>query len=915
MKYRSYLLLFFLPLTTLAQPETPSLLRDVHMTEKRRYINPTIPALQTSADARIGLSHRQELMSDGSNRRRVAFRLLKPEKLRGAPFLNSDPGTTILDAENALAPESATFTFADNPLAPGEDHIGLCDASFNESSPVKNPRACGADDCYDLNIISAPRMSPGGPRRLQSAPVVVRVSNPKSANASIADVTFPRDRNGDPIVNLGATFDIQDFLEPMVAGGGRLLTFRQGRTHTIPPWTDSTGRRRTGELADMVYAVPDNIRLNADGDTIAGNFPACDVRQWTQLYPITHAPYDDTINDVFGFAMNDFRDPTGRVIEEGERLSSYPWMDKNADNMSFASYGLNLYNLGTGQPNNGRAPSCVPGTGCNNNRAGNLSSQNQGNFSGRMIMGLWTQGKMVLLDNLINNIDYNQGSADRDHRQLRLYSGAVQQIRIGNGRDNNRNEMPLSSSGNTSFLDTNEHRFNYFDFMTPVTPAETAWLMSSGRTTTEVPFDDYTNINSFLNVNMAQAVRVPRNNFFNNVSRTEVQNAGTSRRWNLPDVGRILGGGRIEPIANGGIKGKGFWLDGNGMGLRFVVPNQPRDVRNSSWHYSLFVDPRSASGNRTLLAFPNGGELRLSNNNNRILIVSANGNVESIDPRINIQQNSWTHIAVQVTPVGPNNRRSYDVETYVNGNRVNTFNANTPPIELTRAGSSSRNFDVGITQAGGTNDFNGWIDEVKIFAEEVNYEVACNRAAGTLVGVPAGSPARFRNMASNRVPADTHADITRILNSNGETSYPQYLCHQDYTGDLAAHRSNIPPALRSVADSINFPEGPLVYNAPRPDSTENQFCLSCHERNGQQGLDLGALSLRRNVNAIDDNRRQPLQPEPAVYGHIPRGWLGTNRPSVNMIATEAAPFLVDACVLNSNRSGGNNPSNCPNQTE
>ena len=60
---------------------------------------------------------------------------------------------------------------------------------------------------------------------------------------------------------------------------------------------------------------------------------------------------------------------------------------------------------------------------------------------------------------------------------------------------------------------------------------------------------------------------------------------------------------------------------------------------------------------------------------------------------------------------------------------------------------------------------------------------------------------------------------------------------------------------------------------PRPDSLNNQFCLSCHHENGKGGLDLPALQRNVDVLAKYDHRRQPMQPPAKVGGYLPINWL------------------------------------------
>lgn len=862
MKRLSFTLLIFTSIQVLALPETPSIMRDVHMTENQQYTRPTIPAFTSSADSRIAISHKGEFRNGP---RMVAFRLQVPEKIN-VPFIESPNGTEILASANSLVTAAATIPFGS--VAPGgSSHLGICDPTVDvDDTRRKNPYACnvngpnvnGENDCYDLFVVSARGPNANSERLLQSTEVTVRVQNPKTANARIVSVT-----NGVRVV--GTTpIAAPSFFEPNFPKDGRLLVFRQGN-HTFS-WPDSTGTMQTSR-ADTVYAVNDN----------PGNQTACDITQFTNTYPLSHAPYDTSINTRYGFAMQPFRDMLGQVIPEITNIPSYPWIDKDADNVSMATYGLNLYSN-----NSAYNAFCPNGITCGTN----TDSQNPTQLNGRVIMGLWTQGKMVMLDNLINNIDFNQAAPDSAHRDVRLYDGpnyASRHVRVGNGRDNatSLNNFPAGSMFNTTFLDSNEHRFNFLQSMTPVTPNDVVWLVSSGRGTSEVPFDDYTNVNSFINANMARAHDHITFTGFNRAIGNGMQNAATATRWNLPAMGTILGNARVEPVANGGIHGKGLWLDGNGDGLQFPIGAQPRGINSTSWYYSLFIDLRSTAGDKSLITYPDGSEIQLRDTGTIVFVNAANQDVHTVFIPASLRPvaGSWSHLGFQLS----NSNRT--VNTYVNGNRINNFTHSERLFRLTQG-----NLIVG--QSRNDNDLHGWVDNFKVFAENANFEVACNHANGTLVGVGDNAPAPWSDIA-NSVPNGIHTSITNILSANSEPTHNRYVCYNNYSADNAAHLQNIPSTLTSVRDSINFPEGPIIHNQPRPNSIANQFCLSCHTPTSLSGLHTDALVLRPNVFARDDERRQPMQPDPIVHGNIPVGWLDNGRP----FAARKGPFQIDRWLL------------------
>ena len=91
-----------------------------------------------------------------------------------------------------------------------------------------------------------------------------------------------------------------------------------------------------------------------------------------------------------------------------------------------------------------------------------------------------------------------------------------------------------------------------------------------------------------------------------------LQNAATSLRWNPPSYGLIDAyTARIEPVARGGVHGRGLWLSGTNE-VRWELPEQPRDVRDTDWYLGVFVDDRAQPDEaHALLTFPDGSGIWL----------------------------------------------------------------------------------------------------------------------------------------------------------------------------------------------------------------------------------------------------------------------------------------------------------------
>ncbi|MBU2886370.1 Ig-like domain-containing protein [Gilvimarinus agarilyticus] len=862
------LMLTFVTTAALAEPERPAIDRTIHMAEghvtdgsNRHWLNPYVPPLTTSKDGRIGLTHRPY--------RGVFFRLIKPENI-DVPFLESAPGMQIMSQHEYL---DEMRPDEDIPSRNTNGHMTLCDPSGDMSdNPLAapnranaNPYACGTngqDDCYDLTVISHLEN-----RHIGGTDVHVRVSNPKTVDAQIAEITVGETSESD------VSFTQGSFFEPSITGDGHLMVSRTDNANIA--WRHPSGGNRTTE-SDIVYYVNDN----------PDNFAACDVRQFTNRYPIGHAPYDDTINERYGFAMHPFETLDNRgnrlVLPDGFGFGTYPWIDKDGANITFTSIGGRLSSAGY-------PTRCPPEVQAN--YGGCSGGSENSPLNGRTLLGLWTRGKMVLLDNMINHMDNMEDVRETSHRDVLLYepgNGDDGYKRVGDTRSRDIYTMPNGNVPNSSFFDSNEHRFNYLQNMRPISPADVTWLMSTGRSTDEVVFDDYLNANGFIVSHMVQPLRI---NTQYNVKRAldgHIQNSATSPNWNKPNAGEIIGDGRVEIVANGGFTGKGYWLDGDNIGIEYSIPAQPQDVLSSPWYYSLFVDSRNNSGQRSLIQFPDGSEIRLQGSNQIVFVDNNGGEIHSVTSVSNIPLNGWTHLGFQLSD---SNRQ---IETYINGYKVDTFNTSNALFVLSPG-------TLSLGSSGNGNSFRGWIDDFKVFAETVNPEVACNHAKGTLAGLTSGAASSWQNIANGH-PNTSHQEVSSLLSSNGKSTFNRYVCYHDYSDDYAAHLQNIPQGLRSVREDINFPEGPLRQDRPRPESRQNAFCTSCHTADGRSGLDLEALALRAGINAPDDERRQPLQPDPFVYGNIPANWISPGVPATRQVSNRQHALNIDTLLLG--RSGG-----------
>ncbi|MBK7975137.1 MAG: hypothetical protein IPK07_18270 [Deltaproteobacteria bacterium] len=347
-----------------------------------------------------------------------------------------------------------------------------------------------------------------------------------------------------------------------------------------------------------------------------------------------------------------------------------------------------------------------------------------------------------------------------------------------------------------------------------------------------------------------------------------------------------MGTGRAESNALGGVNGRGFWLSGTNR-VEYPVPAQPRNIRGASWYVAIFVDPRvdDDSAARALLTFPDGSGLRLEGRHALSYVDGSGAVVHSVALPAMPASRGWVHLALAMAP---GNR---EVTLLLDGFAFDAFTSSAPLFELTPG-----TLVVGTAPSAAGGGVRGWIDDFKVLAHRPDAEVACNHAAGTLVGLTGNAE---WGAVAERYPAWAHEGVSAALAAGGQRTFASYACFHDYGRDHAAYPAAAPAGSVSVRRAIHFPEGPLHFGAARPDSSRNPFCLTCHVPGAPAGS-LAALEPRADVNTEDDRRRQPSQPMPRVNGNIPAHWIapgtGPGGPDAATTAPDAGA-QVDRWVL------------------
>jgi hypothetical protein len=429
--------------------------------------------------------------------------------------------------------------------------------------------------------------------------------------------------------------------------------------------------------------------------------------------------------------------------------------------------------------------------------------------------------------------------------------------------------------------------------------------MSTGVATDEVAFDDLLDPNALIVSNMQASItqlyqsgvslgipehhngQVRELNGIGLLTRYDLvpdavadihlQNAATSPSWQVPAYGRVeAGSARVEPVALGGIEGRGFWLSGD-TAIHYSLAEQP-GIDAHDAYIGLFVDNRAAADEaRELLRFPDQTGLVLRAD--ALLLVRGDELVHELELP---HASGWVHLGLLL------HDQHRSVTILHDGMAIDRVALGEPLFGL--AGGE---LVVG-RHSGAWTGVRGWIDNFVVLLHDLNPEVACNHARGTLVELQAGADASLVDQAA-RYPEWAHAEIAAVTGA-GE----RFVCVHDHSDDYAAHLQNLPPQTRSLREAINFPEGPLRAGAPRPDSSSNGFCLSCHTEAGKHGLGLAALQLDPTTDAEHDRRRQPTQPPRRVFGNIPAGWIpagpGPGSPAQSVQAP-AEGLLIDPWIM------------------
>ncbi len=849
-------------------PDVPALNIKTATIEDGNYTAPHIPAIRTSNDGRVGLYIKREA---GNTR---LFTTIRPEAVT-APFDLLEPGI----------PNGFLSDIFPQDLGVGH-HTTICDGSsvFPESphkNPYVNPMQCGENDCYYLSLIGAksvtdPDTNVKGTKLVQTK-FEVKIKSPKTTQAELLEIN---QIGGD--IESSFMPGVDTYLEPMFTADGRVLVFRMRSQSSTTDfhWQTDDGTTKSGSY-DMVYGV------------IPEDAEACDITKMEGPYPISHAPFHAKVKDKYGFAQQQFRDPEGNLLDDGEPLKgTYPWIDREGRNLFFTAIRSRLYyNTGIKDINwRARYDSrCIEECQDNANLEDGFHTQ------GVMAMGAWTNGKMVLLDGAFANSDYGLASTTDVHREINLYTDENNEKiweRVGSARDTRSTELPEFGAKNTTFIDSIENLFNAYPNLLPDTPRDVVWRFSTGRATADVAFDDFLNKHSVIVANMNASMThdvadegdVPRSytrnhlnmrhndgfeDFYNHGGRgftknPRIQNAATGTGNFIPKYGKTYGNVRIEPIAKGGIIGKGLWLDGQ-SGVSFNIGKTLEQA-----FVSLFVDPRQLESDERarLLTFADNSTLELSHAILRYQVggSSEQGHVFELDlSEFSFTDKIWRHLALQFHK---QDAGAVKLDVFINGFLLAQWE--TPLHQAFVSGE----LKLGAVDTTSVNGFRGWLDEFKVLAYQPDFESVCNHGHGSLVGIPAASQNAKWSAVASKYDSTHHQAVSASVDQTKYATYAQYACVHNYQEErgFAKEKAVNPDLFKALTKTtlrqpVLFPEGPLKWDYPRPDSSNNGFCLECHDSSHAFApLSLSVLTLDTDTVSQHDLRRQPMQPPRLMAG-------------------------------------------------
>lgn len=619
-------------------------------------------------------------------------------------------------------------------------------------------------------------------------------------------------------------------------------------------------------------------------------------------YPMVDAQWRDTV-------PLPFRDNEGRPIGFGKKNSwAYGWVDREGRNFFFQASnrprdayfakasdgrdgaGLAVHSEAT--PGDPFRPELNP---------------SRGPATGPTVLGAWTNGKMVHLDNGLSSGDLTglRGYQFLWSYDVRLYSGPDVHIRP--------NPSPS--------LFSMEQQLNHFDAFRPVSPFDVVWSMAgSGGHNAEIAFDEYMTPRAFIVAHM-NAPLGPSDGYaldgFEGGDPTADVRGGAPAGWRFSATPRVQnastastafdtdaavgpsslllrGGARVEPLPSGGVLGHGVFLDGANDSLSASYAQQ---AQFENWYIGMWIDGRdddSVHAYQTLYMFPDGSRvtIRQTDTASALRFQSADSlSWQTVNLGTLVHNGAYAHIGLKFTGTSPERA----VAIYINGTYHSsvTFPVGRDTYGFNMMAGRRPRFFVGdpgpalrtAPRAAGPS-VRAWIDELRVYALRDNEiergswfdEFICNTALGSMVetklGGSSGGDPRLLALRSKAMLYPERP--TRVCEQMVLGSFSERLDLPPQNGRTLcaamAHKNN-PDAARCLRSALlGTKERSLAATSPRPDFSSVAFCSSCHQASrgagGFPALGPGALMGGGALPRWLDRRRQPMNVPAALSGLV-----------------------------------------------
>lgn len=590
----------------------------------------------------------------------------------------------------------------------------------------------------------------------------------------------------------------------------------------------------------------------------------CDATGWTEFKHLSSAVDDGDVNEAYGFAAHRIRGTNGDVIPPGSPVrGAYPWIDRAGDNLLFpTAIGQDGFNVTW---NESLTWSGQDGQTYSRN-AGELvqpSEMDDAHARGVVVVGSWTRGKQVLLDGGLNLTDWRKPiyPARNSKFRIQLYDG----------------ESTVFRHEASTKVASNENQFSEYEAWSPISPFDVVWMASNDNMhASEIVFDDYLDPDALVVAHMNSPIvfdgsgdfdlGTDDNGFVSGGEQENyefarsprLQNASTS--LDAPQI-RLLGGAWVPPVAEGGVKGKGVWLDGRNDYLEVVG-----DVSiEEGFYMGVWLDWRDGWFESRLFSW--GDDASVSIRASRYVegdfgtivepvneVVLRSGGEDDVVVVGNLEPGRYQHVAIAAYPEG--------TDVYIDGTYAGSSGL------VMAIPSSGMTLGLAASSDDGPRSIRGWVDELRLYRIAAEHRLGgyhmekfCNQALGSLVE------------GENGLECD-QIDIwaPRLVGPEGLDS------SLDFPGDAyltrhcgnSVHRNSPPGETCMRTEALELDGRHLVPTLVRPGFGDVPFCRSCHSDAADPvpGLRPDALEAGM-VPMMDDPRRQPMMWRRGISGWLP----------------------------------------------